>query len=140
MKYFKWALIIFLIASVGYLVAKEYAGSFNKEVSKPLETQVAEHPNGIVIYYFHGNRRCPTCMAIEKYSHEAVMPDIESNRLTWEMINIEQPENKTYFLCSDFLPIYEIAAMFVASGHGLIEVRIPSQNAVANIKIYSFIE
>jgi hypothetical protein len=29
------------------------------------------------------------------------------------------------------LPINDIAATFVASGHGLIEVRIPSQTAVS---------
>lgn len=96
MRYVKRILIIFVIASIGYLVAREYAGLFDKHSVDPQQTQVSEYTDGIVVYYFHGSRRCPTCMAIEKYSHEAITPYINNNRLAWETVNIELPGNKHF--------------------------------------------
>jgi hypothetical protein len=40
------------------------------------------------------------------------------------------PALKIYALLSRRLPIYEIAAILVARGHGLSEVRIPSHKAM----------
>ena len=52
--------------------------------------------NGVMVYYFHGNTRCPTCRAIESQSHETVKSDfaaqLDSGRLTWKILNYEQAD------------------------------------------------
>lgn len=98
MKYVKIVLIIFVIASIGYLVAKEYAGLFNNHSGDSVQTaaQAANHIDGIVMYYFHGNSRCPTCMAIERYSHEAAMPYLNDKILIWQTVNVEDIGNKHF--------------------------------------------
>jgi hypothetical protein len=49
----------------------------------------------LVVYYFHGNVRCPTCEAIESQSHETVQADfasqLESGEMVWEVLNYEEP-------------------------------------------------
>ena len=51
----------------------------------------------IVVYYFHGNSRCASCMAIEQYTREAVeeafAKELKSNALELRVINVETPEN-----------------------------------------------
>lgn len=51
--------------------------------------------DGLIVYYFHGNTRCPTCQSIESQSHETVKADYENqlNRreLLWKVVNYEQP-------------------------------------------------
>lgn len=56
--------------------------------------------HSVVAYYFHGTRRCPTCMKIEKYARESIMdgfPElIESGRLQFSAVNIDETENGHY--------------------------------------------
>ncbi len=51
--------------------------------------------NGLVVYYFHGNTRCPTCQAIESQSHETVQTDFQTHLtrgdMVWKILNYEQP-------------------------------------------------
>ena len=51
--------------------------------------------DGLVVYYFHGNTRCPTCQAIESQSHETVQADfvepLRRGELVWKILNYEQP-------------------------------------------------
>ena len=50
---------------------------------------------GLVVYYFHSNTRCPTCQAIESQSHETVQADfasqLVSGEVAWEVLNYEEP-------------------------------------------------
>ena len=50
---------------------------------------------GLVVYYFHSNTRCPTCQAIEWQSRETVQADfasqLESGEVAWEVLNYEEP-------------------------------------------------
>jgi hypothetical protein len=71
---------------------------------------------GLVVYYFHSNIRCPTCQAIETQSHEAVQADfaaqLESGAVAWEVINYEKPaasELKTKFEIQ--VPVVVLARM-----------------------------
>lgn len=54
----------------------------------------------IIVYYFHRTARCPTCLSIEHQSQEAVesgfIDEINSGRIEWRAVDIEQPENKHY--------------------------------------------
>lgn len=52
--------------------------------------------NGLVVYYFHGDIRCPTCRAIESQAHETVQTDfagqLEDGQIVWEVLNYDKPE------------------------------------------------
>ncbi|PWB71781.1 MAG: hypothetical protein C3F15_12325 [Holophagae bacterium] len=56
--------------------------------------------NGVVAYYFHGDFRCRTCLAIERQAHETITADfadeLASGRLTWRALNVEQPGNEHF--------------------------------------------
>ena len=49
----------------------------------------------LVVYYFHGNTRCPTCRAVESQTHEVVRSDfaaeLASEAVTWKPVNYEGP-------------------------------------------------
>jgi len=51
--------------------------------------------DGLVVYYFHSNTRCPTCRAIESQLHDTVRSDfashLESGAVAWKTLNYEEP-------------------------------------------------
>ena len=51
--------------------------------------------DGLVVYYFHSNTRCPTCQAIESQSHATVKSDfaaqLDRGEMVWKILNYEQP-------------------------------------------------
>lgn len=53
-----------------------------------------------VVTYFHGNRRCATCMKLESYSHEAITAGFEKEladgRMEWRTVNFDDDANKHY--------------------------------------------
>jgi len=54
--------------------------------------------DGLVVYYFHSNARCPTCQAIESQSHETLQADfaafLKRGEIAWKVLNYEQPAVK----------------------------------------------
>ena len=54
--------------------------------------------DGLIVYYFHGNQRCPTCRAIEAQSYETVHADfaaqLERGELIWEILNYDESSGK----------------------------------------------
>jgi hypothetical protein len=54
--------------------------------------------DGLVVYYFHSNVRCPTCRSIESQTRETVQNHFASqlgNReVIWKVVNYEQPAAK----------------------------------------------
>jgi hypothetical protein len=54
----------------------------------------------IILYYFYGNVRCPTCRNFEAFSHEAVQQafaeELNSGRLQWQAINVEERANRHF--------------------------------------------
>jgi hypothetical protein len=63
--------------------------------NQQLESEPAE--NCLMVYYFHGNTRCPTCVSIETQSHAAVLADYEARlktgELAWKISNYEESSN-----------------------------------------------
>jgi hypothetical protein len=53
---------------------------------------------GIIVYYFHGTYRCPSCLQIEDWSFDAIRerfaPALEQGTIIWKTINIDKPENR----------------------------------------------
>jgi len=86
-------LVAFAAAGVGVLVAKEVLKG--GETNAP--TPPAAPGDGIIVYYFYNNIRCPTCHKIEAYTQEAVQDGfaeaIREGRLRWSPVNTDEPEN-----------------------------------------------
>jgi hypothetical protein len=52
---------------------------------------------GLIVYYFHGNVRCPTCQSIESQAKDTVHADfasqLASREIVWKVLNYEQSMN-----------------------------------------------
>ena len=63
------------------------------EAHVPADRAEATVSEGLVVYYFHGNTRCPTCRSIESQAHEVVQSDfaaeLKSGAVSWKMLNYE---------------------------------------------------
>jgi hypothetical protein len=58
-------------------------------------TETGAMDDGLMVYYFHGNNRCPTCEAIESQSHDTVhthfAAHLKSGAMRWKIFNYEKP-------------------------------------------------
>ena len=69
----------------------------------------------VVLYYFHGTRRCKTCRSIEAYTQEALErkfgDELQAGALRWEVVNTDEPANahfvKDFSLVSSSLVLVE---------------------------------
>ncbi len=114
-------LLVFVVASVGFLIFEE---KWDKSV--PLEssgessqvklkhTKSARSSGAdrrVVVYYFHGDMRCNTCRTIESYTKEAIntgfAEELESGRLEWRVVNVEDAGNE------HFIDDYELSTRTV---------------------------
>ncbi|MBN2188753.1 MAG: hypothetical protein JW699_04810 [Chitinispirillaceae bacterium] len=54
----------------------------------------------VIVYYFHGNMRCHTCIALETYAKQAVETtferEIKKGKLEWKTVNIETAGNEHF--------------------------------------------
>ncbi len=95
------ALILFVLASAGYLIMKNLGGTpANVSTGDTGQNIAPGSGDKLVVYYFHGTARCDTCMKIEAYTEEALrtgFPDaLKDGRLEWRPVNAEKPENSHY--------------------------------------------
>jgi len=109
-------LAVFVAVSVAVLVSNESrqgategqrqaaaaASSAAQPAGSPAASGAAAEqpgPGQVFVYYFHRSQRCPTCMNMERYAHEAVTtgfaPDLEEGRVRWLVLDYEAPENET---------------------------------------------
>jgi len=104
-------LLLFVGVSVVYLIVGESmrrreasrVGAIPASDNTESATEGAgtlEESRTVVVYYFHGNRRCNTCRTIEAYTEEAVQsgfPDeLGSGSIEWRAVNVDQPENSHF--------------------------------------------
>jgi len=54
----------------------------------------------VVLYYFHGTRRCNTCRTIESYAQQALEAkfndQLQAGALQWMVINTDEPDNEHF--------------------------------------------
>ena len=54
----------------------------------------------VIAYYFHGEMRCITCLAIEDQARSAIEKafarELESGTLQWRAVNYDQPDNEHF--------------------------------------------
>jgi thiol-disulfide isomerase/thioredoxin len=101
-------LLLFIFTSVAYLVVKEVrlrsrstpAEAELPAVAGPNESSLELTDSKVVVYYFYGTARCPTCRKFESYSSEAVREgfpkELSEGRLEWRMVNVEESGNEHF--------------------------------------------
>jgi len=116
-------LLLFVAASFVYLVVGERnspGDTTDAPVAPPTEVaavpQPGEAPVGeekatievkpkLVAYYFHGDFRCKTCLAMERYAREAIeetfAEQLKRGAVEWRAVNYDQPENAHYIKTYD---------------------------------------
>ncbi len=54
----------------------------------------------VIVYYFHGTFRCPTCTNMEKYSREAIETNFKkalaSGKIEFKVVNVEDHGNEHF--------------------------------------------
>ena len=88
--------IILAIAAVG-VGRNPQAESNANNLSNNTEVAVAE-ANKVEVFLFHATQRCPTCIAIGRFTGETVnerfQNELKSGQVKFREINIDLPENK----------------------------------------------
>lgn len=90
-------LILFILITLLLCVAATPQPKQSKQVNLP---QVTQATNKVIVYYFHGNYRCYSCMRIEQYTRESVeaafAKELKSGQIEFRSINIDLPANTHY--------------------------------------------
>ncbi|MCK5215394.1 MAG: hypothetical protein KAR05_08585 [Candidatus Omnitrophica bacterium] len=54
----------------------------------------------VIVYYFHGNFRCPTCVTIERQTKESILenfkPEVDGGKIEIKTVNYDMKENKHF--------------------------------------------
>ena len=111
------ALLAFVIASIAYAVVSGLAPKTDTANSNPGESDALSEragfgsndaadkgtdapSNKVIVYYFHGTARCPTCMKFEAFTKELMKDSfadtIENGRLEFRIVNVDEPGNKHF--------------------------------------------
>jgi len=76
------------------------AATNQKEKAPSPLTEVKAQNSKVIAFYCHGNFRCTTCRAIEKYSGEAIekyfSKELSTGKLEFKAVNVEEEENRHY--------------------------------------------
>ena len=113
-------LFVFVVASVGTIIARETGLNFvkNKDGTVLLSVQESQAapqtaqinetqkqpeisaPAKVIVYYFYGKSRCYSCHKIEAFTREAIQggfeQEIKDGRVELKNINIEKLANRHY--------------------------------------------
>jgi hypothetical protein len=113
-------LLLFVAVSVVYLITKETTGTkpatvlgehSDAQASNKLSSGTTDGEDKVIVYYFHGDKRCQTCKTIEAYAEEAVRnafaDELASGELEWHAVNVDESEN------NHFIDDYQLATRSV---------------------------
>ena len=122
------ALLLFVGVSLVYLVIGGQESPEGRPAS-PVDALASRREAGdvtpaegggpkLVAYYFHGDFRCTTCRAMERYAKEAVeetfADQIKRGAIAWRAINFNKSENehyiKTYDLSASAVVLADVTA------------------------------
>lgn len=96
LKQFRLFTICTIIFAISVFSSSITGCSFAKDDSNifPVKSEVKKGSK-VIVYYFHGNKRCATCHKIEDYTKEAVQ-SIGNNKLDLRVVNVDEPNNKHF--------------------------------------------
>jgi len=106
------ALLAFAVGSIGYLVASEWGGGGDEDTAAaapnapatpgpPADLGAGLPEDGVVVTYFVGGKRCPTCLKIEDYAKEALTEgfpgQVAGGTVVWRIVDTDAAANR-YFV------------------------------------------
>jgi hypothetical protein len=72
----------------------------SQDYSTNIETNNIKQGAQLIVYYFHGDMRCPTCHKLETYAKEALdtyfANELASKDIIWKVVNVDKPENRHF--------------------------------------------
>ncbi len=96
-------LAVFVVSSLAYMLLKESKTSVEPGDENPAQgiTGNSEsQADSVIVYYFHGDMRCQTCIKLESYARQALetffADKLSSGEIAWKPVNIDKPENKHF--------------------------------------------
>ena len=105
------ALLVFVAGSLGYMVVREKcvcsiaiqdapSAAVLPQAGQSSEVVLNEPNEAIIVYYFHGDVRCPTCHKLESYAKEALdtyfAEDVAGGKIKWLPTNIDTAGNEHF--------------------------------------------
>lgn len=86
---------IFIIIFAAFFLL---APGFHKDTANPAFAAKAQ--DKVIVYYFHTNYRCASCLKIEQYSSQALRSgfpkEMKEGKIVWKVINAEEAQNKHF--------------------------------------------
>jgi hypothetical protein len=83
-----------------HATTKQTAAAVKTDSTKAVAATPIAANNKIVVYYLHGNARCPTCYKLENFAKSVVETDfadpIKNGKLEWKTVNVEDKGNEHY--------------------------------------------
>ena len=118
-----WKPALFLAPALAALalavVAPNVAVAETRQEEPPAESvgEAGAADPRVVVYYFHGERRCKTCRTIEAFAEETVRGrfanQLACGELAWRAVNYDLPENEHFLeefgLASSSVVLVEMA-------------------------------
>jgi hypothetical protein len=114
----KWivgVLIVFVVVSVAWMVYTETrkGGESPGDAAVIVPDQEGRY---VIAYYFHGDKRCVTCLTIEEYAAEAIATGfaerIDNGDMIWQVVNVDATGNEhfieDYMLASKTVVLVEV--------------------------------
>lgn len=87
-------------------VAQSVATDASSEPDASPVAEVTQAGASVIVYYFHGSKRCATCHKFETYTRELLettfADEMASGTIQWRMVNFDEDEN------SHFITDYEL--------------------------------
>jgi hypothetical protein len=110
------------------LVAKPAAADHETTASAAKAGAKTEQGSKVIVYYFHGKARCPSCIKIETWSADAVKAGFASQlgegTIEWRVVDTDEPGNE------HFMKDYGLYTKSVV----LVEIRNGKQQRYRNLE------
>lgn len=94
------ALLLFVVASVAYVVIRETGMRIAVSAASPAHGDSVVRTDALAVYYFHGTRRCQTCNKIEALTRSAVetryQQELKDGKIVFRSINMEETGNERF--------------------------------------------
>ncbi len=104
-KLFTASLLVFVVASIGYPIARKRGRG---AAETPVNQAGPLSPDRVMVYYFHTDVRCPACRTVEASSRTIVeskfAEELIKGRIAWQSIDYQSPGNR------HFVDDYELLA------------------------------
>jgi len=93
-------LLLFVAVSVVALIMKQSSNAPESGADGDAVTSEQMQADRLIVYYFHGNVRCPTCNKLEAYSKEAVetlfADELNSGQVEFQVVNYDESGNEHF--------------------------------------------